>query len=542
MKKKLANLPTLVQGLGSAEPAVQFECCKLIRRLLSVEKNPPIQQVVDCGVVPIFVEFLKRNDFPKLQFEAEWALTNIASGTSEQTRIVVNSGCVPMFVELMKSSDNDVREQAVWALGNIAGDSVECRDLVLSLNALPLILEQFTPTATDGMIRNATWTLSNLCRGKPPFAVVAPCLPYLSRLIYSDDEDVLSDACWALSYLTDSPEENIQAVIESRVCKRLVQLLMHPAVAVVTPALRAVGNIVTGDDVQTQVILNCTALPCLVSLLQHQKRCIRKEAAWTISNITAGNVKQIQDVIDAGVIPTLIGLLGHGESDIKKEACWAISNATCGTVSQVRYLVAQKCIQPLCDMLFFEDPKICVVALEALENILRVGRRDAASTGGVNKYAQEIEEAGGVTKIDQLQRHANQEIYTKASSLIETYFGEEGEAEDTTIAPSTTEGGQFSFHVELPAGTPQLSAAPGAAPAPAAAPAPFFFGGAAPQPQQPGAAPVFGAAPLSGLRLLPRPLVPPPRPSPSTLPPLEGIYFPSFSPPRACDKAPRQSP
>lgn len=35
--------------------------------------------------------------------------------------------------------------------------------------------------------------------------------------------------------------------------RRLVELLMHDKVNVVSAALRAVGNIVTGDDVQTQV-------------------------------------------------------------------------------------------------------------------------------------------------------------------------------------------------------------------------------------------------------------------------------------------------
>jgi Karyopherin (importin) alpha len=63
---------------------------------------------------------------------------------------------------------------------------------------------------------------------------------------------------------------------------------------VVSAALRAVGNIVTGDDVQTQVILNCSALPCLLHLLASPKESIRKEACWTISNITAGNRQQIQ--------------------------------------------------------------------------------------------------------------------------------------------------------------------------------------------------------------------------------------------------------
>ena len=65
------------------------------------------------------------------------------------------------------------------------------------------------------------------------------------------------------------------------------------------PALRTVGNIVTGDDQQTQAIINCGALMCLLHLLNTSpKKSIKKEACWTISNITAGTKEQIQAVRD----------------------------------------------------------------------------------------------------------------------------------------------------------------------------------------------------------------------------------------------------
>ncbi len=137
----------------------------------------------------------------------------------------------------------------------------------------------------------ALWLLTKLfCRRKPPppFELVSPALPSLARLIYSTDEEVLTDACWALSYLSDGSNDKIQAVIEAGVARRLVDLLMHTSYSVQTPALRTIGNVVTGDDVQTQVILQVNALPSLLALLGSGRKGIRKEACWTLSNITAG--------------------------------------------------------------------------------------------------------------------------------------------------------------------------------------------------------------------------------------------------------------
>ena len=91
--------------------------------------------------------------------------------------------------------------------------------------------------------------------------------------------------------------------------------------------------------------------------------------------------------MDAGIIPPLIHLLATAEFDIKKEAAWAISNATSGgTAEQLKYLVSQGAIKPLCDLLSCSDARIVTVALEGLENILKVGGCAVAWVGHMASY------------------------------------------------------------------------------------------------------------------------------------------------------------
>ncbi|XP_053970617.1 importin subunit alpha-3 [Hylaeus anthracinus] len=434
------NLKELVMNAGSSDPAVQLEAVQSARKLLSSDRNPPIDPLIDSGILPILVRCLEDHNSPSLQFEAAWALTNIASGTSPQTQAVVKAGAVPHFLHLLRSNQQNVCEQAVWALGNIIGDGPTSRDYVIGLGIVQPLLIFINPEIPISFLRNVTWVIVNLCRNKdppPPMQTIKDILPALKILIQHTDINILVDTVWALSYLTDGGNEQIQMVIDSGVVPCVIPLLSHKEVKVQTAALRAVGNIVTGTDEQTQAVLNSDALSHFPNLLTHPKEKICKEAVWFLSNVTAGNQSQVQAVMDAGLLPLIIRNLEKGEFQTQKEAAWAISNLTIsGNREQVVQLIREGVIGPFCDLLSCKDTQVVQVVLDGIHNMLKLAGPQ------VEQLANMIEECLGLDKIEALQNHENVEIYKLAYDIIEQYFSEE--ADDTNLGSQVGEG-TFEF-------------------------------------------------------------------------------------------------
>ena len=141
---------------------------------------------------------------------------------------------------------------------------------------------------------------------------------------------MLHHALWSLASISDGNNDNIEAVIHASVTFDLVRLLRHKQSFVQLPALRTIGNLISGNKSEhTALVLetntchdgrDCTALPALRALLK--KRTLQEDACWTLSNIVLDGPRYIQAVIDAKIMPPVISLLNDDDAPTVKEATW----------------------------------------------------------------------------------------------------------------------------------------------------------------------------------------------------------------------------
>lgn len=374
------TIPELISHLQSEDPVHPLPTLIELRRRLSSGQQVPAQEAIDAGAVQLLTDMLALKDI-KMVFEACWCLTNLASGISDHTDAVVSAGVIPIFVRLMGSSSLDIVEQACWALGNIAGDSPRFRDLVLESRAMPgAVAVMRRVRGNKPMMRNICWSVSNFCRGKPcpEYELVRDAIPMLASLLMEEDDlEVLTDSCWATSYITSGRSLSVQSItdlINTGAMPYIVRLLDHRTNIVLTPALRAIGNIVTGSDLHTAAVVDAGVLSRLKNLLAHPRRAVRKEVAWTLSNITAGTRSQINAIIEEGILPVLSKMLVDDEYTVQKEAAWALANATAGgSKEQVRHIALETdMIRGLLVMLTTQEniPRMVHVCMEGLRHSL----------------------------------------------------------------------------------------------------------------------------------------------------------------------------
>lgn len=80
--------------------------------------------------------------------------------------------------------------------------------------------------------------------------MIKPAIPTLCQVLklgVIDDKDILADCLWAVSYLTEGQKSKIQKVIETGVVPSIVKIATQNSATVTIPAVRVLGNIVTGN-------------------------------------------------------------------------------------------------------------------------------------------------------------------------------------------------------------------------------------------------------------------------------------------------------
>ncbi|OAF69567.1 Importin subunit alpha-8 [Intoshia linei] len=400
---------------------------QLSRQILSKVESPLIQEFIDRGIMLKLVSLLEYNN-ETVQFESAWALTNIASGNSEQTQCVVKAGALTKLINLLKSNNMILCEQAIWAIGNISGDGSQMRDLVINLDVISYFENFTTKKMSLTFCRTLSWALSNLCRNKNPFPpewAVKKLINLMHTLIEINDSNVHGDICWAVSYLTDGPDERIKVVMSSGLIPKIVNLFNHYNIlSILTPIIRVVGNIVSGNDEHTRMILNYNILSKFPNILRDHNKSLSKELMWTVSNIAAGKPDQIEQIIISKLTKPIIKCFKNGNYRTKNECIWIINNiSTCGTIAQLQKFIDRGVLYSLKSCFEIADDTMTLLLIDTIYALLK----NCSANNFLNEICLMVEESGLLDLIEDLQHSEHPDIYKSVLKLIQSFFYEESD-------------------------------------------------------------------------------------------------------------------
>ena len=140
-----------------------------------IDKNPPINVIVDTGILPKLVEFVIPNVHDQLAFEAVWCITNISCGEMKHVQTLLSYNIISRLVYILYNSFNNLLiEQCLWAVSNLATEPTgQAKQELIQLEImLPLLWlldinapkTHKNPSPALSSMRYAAWTLCSLCK------------------------------------------------------------------------------------------------------------------------------------------------------------------------------------------------------------------------------------------------------------------------------------------------------------------------------------------------------------------------------------------
>ncbi|KAG0662834.1 Importin alpha subunit (Karyopherin alpha subunit) (Serine-rich RNA polymerase I suppressor protein) [Monosporozyma unispora] len=423
----------------------------------------------------IIFKYMKDCSLPMLQYEALWAINNLSSGSHSRVATLINNKIIQTLFNLFQKGkcDLECQEHIIWTLGNIAGDCPEYRKLLYAqdpgvINLLVEVVMSWNIKELTGIkipvsLRKITsWTFSNVFKSFESYHLSqlnTHFITVLKTLLSSDDSEVVSNICWALSYLSNKNVELANSlIINSEILPQLIHILQQHDINITIPGLKVLGSISSGTDAQTQSLIDNNILSVFKDLVNtfDANEYIIKQIYWIISNIVAGSSNQLKLVIQQGLIPKIVASLKPEASYmVRKEACWVICNIISRkdlTLEIFQYMLLQRFITPLYRFIPDADPMLQNIILNTLEIIFQFGKRETENDSQLsfNMFSSFIDQSCGTDILQDIQSNSsNEELSSKAAYLLDTYFNSnENDVEIDSKEPSLipkVDGDRFQF-------------------------------------------------------------------------------------------------
>eukprot|EP00698_Gefionella_okellyi_P014939 TRINITY_DN4174_c0_g1_i1.p1 TRINITY_DN4174_c0_g1~~TRINITY_DN4174_c0_g1_i1.p1 ORF type:complete len:486 (+),score=85.89 TRINITY_DN4174_c0_g1_i1:43-1500(+) len=394
----------------NGDPDQRLGSLRALRDILATEA-PPIEAAIQLNVVPLLTQLMQIPN-ADIQLESAWCLTNLAAGSEGQAATLLV--CAPYLIQYVSSSNEALQEQGAWALANLAGDSTANAAHVIA-NGAVAPLTRLLESSNVNLQRVGAYALANLQRGQSPHHLInAGALPLLVSLLSAPVFDVACEAAWVLPFM--SATEHVQfryVMLKHGVHHAMLRLLQGPP-ELVLPALRTIGNFVSGsNDFTDACIQDGTLLPALGRfLLQEEKRGIQKESAYVLSNICGGTPEHVDLVVQAGLVPVCAQVLLTAAYHVKYELAFCFANI----VQDGRYaaLVAATAgvMQSFVELLSKPDPDLVLLCLQVVAIVLQF----------VSNAAVAFESIGGKNQLELLTDSPVDEIRKASDDLLEKYY------------------------------------------------------------------------------------------------------------------------
>ncbi|KAA6404027.1 MAG: putative nuclear transport factor importin alpha [Streblomastix strix] len=335
------------------------QCVQTLRKIFSAKViSIPIMDVINSGILEKFPELLLKDDQPQLQEEIAWILTNIFSGTTDETIDVTNFGVIPPLIRLLMSTNNKVRIQSEWALLNVAiEDDIQLVNLLQNSGLEDQLVQLLNiQNSTSDQEKNVAIEMK---ASQQELANQAQLLFKMIQKMKLKIETLIIAANIFIFYIKNTSQ------------------ILH--VEVLGDTLQGLNYVIKQDIVLKDLNFD-QALFKISKFINCQNFRVQKFSLRIMGQLAAGNEKRTQEVVDSKVLKNIHAFLqkiqqkgfhkifqpslskkeddyeNHKEKEeLLRIACFVISNISAGTQSQIKACFKSGCIKMIVTLLVESD-------------------------------------------------------------------------------------------------------------------------------------------------------------------------------------------